>query len=168
MDLGLHPSGEPRPSPAFRGALGDSGRKKHARNGEENSRASCGPDLSVRVGGRRPHRLVFRASSSSPRASSSARCKSCRRWTVNQAARRVNVSPPIYSGLPRLAGHIHQHDLPKSTCLPPPLTSSSNGGLPIGRGRRDEQRFRSPLPAPVGGPAAVGGRLHGAAGLPGA
>jgi hypothetical protein len=37
-DLGLHPSGEPRPSPAFRGALGDSGRTKCARNGEETSR----------------------------------------------------------------------------------------------------------------------------------
>jgi hypothetical protein len=65
-DLGLHPSGESRPSPAFRGALGDSERKKCARNGEETSCASCGPDLSVRVIGRRPHRLVFRASSSSP------------------------------------------------------------------------------------------------------
>jgi hypothetical protein len=29
-DLGFHPSGEPRPSPAFRGALGDSGRNKNA------------------------------------------------------------------------------------------------------------------------------------------
>jgi hypothetical protein len=29
-NLGLHPSGEPRPSPAFRGALGDSGRNKLA------------------------------------------------------------------------------------------------------------------------------------------
>jgi hypothetical protein len=38
-DLGLHPSGEPRPSPAFRGALGDSGRNKLARNRRENSRA---------------------------------------------------------------------------------------------------------------------------------
>jgi hypothetical protein len=65
--LGLHPSGEPRPSSSFRGALGDSGRKKRARNGEENSRASFGPDLSARVGGRRPHRFVFRASSPSPR-----------------------------------------------------------------------------------------------------
>jgi hypothetical protein len=37
-DLGLHPSGEPRPSPAFRGALGDSGRNKLARNRREYSR----------------------------------------------------------------------------------------------------------------------------------
>jgi hypothetical protein len=37
------------------------------RNGEETSRASCGPDLSAREGGRRPHRIIFRASSSSPR-----------------------------------------------------------------------------------------------------
>jgi hypothetical protein len=64
-----------RPSSAFRGALGDSGRKKCAQNGEESSRASGGPDLSAREGGRRPHRIVFRASSSS-RVSSSARCKS--------------------------------------------------------------------------------------------
>jgi hypothetical protein len=77
-DLGLHPSGEPRLSPAFRGALGDSGQKKCARNSEETSRASCGPKLSAREGGRRPHRLVFRASSSSPRIVF-VRCKSCRR-----------------------------------------------------------------------------------------
>jgi hypothetical protein len=38
-DLGLHPSGEPRPSPAFQGAFGDSGRKKRAWKVEENSRA---------------------------------------------------------------------------------------------------------------------------------
>jgi hypothetical protein len=66
-DLGLHPFGEPRPSPAFRGVLGDSGRKKCVRNGEETSRTSCGPDLSAREIGRRPHRLIFRASLSSPR-----------------------------------------------------------------------------------------------------
>jgi hypothetical protein len=53
--------------PAFRDALGDSGRKKCAGNGEETSRTSCGPDLSAREIGRRPHRLIFRASSSSPR-----------------------------------------------------------------------------------------------------
>jgi hypothetical protein len=29
-DLGLHPSGDPRPSPVFRDTLGDSGRKKYA------------------------------------------------------------------------------------------------------------------------------------------
>jgi hypothetical protein len=67
LDLGLHPSDELRSSPAFRGALGDSGRKKCTRNGEETFRASCGPDLSAREGGRRPHRLIFRASSSSSR-----------------------------------------------------------------------------------------------------
>jgi hypothetical protein len=66
-DLGLHPAGEPRPSPSFRGALGESGRKKCARNIEEISRASCGPELSAREGGRRPYCLVFRASLSSPR-----------------------------------------------------------------------------------------------------
>jgi hypothetical protein len=33
-DLGFHPSGEPRPSPAFQGVLGDSGRNKNARNVE--------------------------------------------------------------------------------------------------------------------------------------
>jgi hypothetical protein len=38
-DLGLHPSGEPRPSPAFRDALGDSGRNKLARNRREYSHA---------------------------------------------------------------------------------------------------------------------------------
>jgi hypothetical protein len=38
-DLGLHPSGEPRPSPAFRSALGDSGRNKLVRNRREYSRA---------------------------------------------------------------------------------------------------------------------------------
>jgi hypothetical protein len=32
--LGFHPSGEPRPSPAFRGALGGSGRNENARNSE--------------------------------------------------------------------------------------------------------------------------------------
>jgi hypothetical protein len=65
-DLGLHPSGEPRPSLAFWGALGDSRRKKCARNGEETSCALCGPDLSAREIGHRPHCLVFHASSSSP------------------------------------------------------------------------------------------------------
>jgi hypothetical protein len=74
-DLGLHPSGEPRPSPAFQGTLGDSGRKKCARNSEDSSRLSCGPDLSAREGGHRPHRIVFRASSSSC-ASPSVCCKS--------------------------------------------------------------------------------------------
>jgi hypothetical protein len=64
-DLGLYPSGESRLSPTFRDALGDSGRNKCVRNGEETSRASCDPDLSAREIGRRPHRLVFRASSSS-------------------------------------------------------------------------------------------------------
>jgi hypothetical protein len=34
--------------PAFRGVLGDSGRKKRMRNGGENYRASCGPELSAR------------------------------------------------------------------------------------------------------------------------
>jgi hypothetical protein len=33
-DLGFHPSGEPRPSPTFRGVLGDSGRNKNAQNSE--------------------------------------------------------------------------------------------------------------------------------------
>jgi hypothetical protein len=69
LDLGLHPSGEPRPSLAPRGTLVDSGRNKCAGNAKESSRASDGPDLSARKGGRRPHRIVFRASSS-------ARCKS--------------------------------------------------------------------------------------------
>jgi hypothetical protein len=58
-----------------------------------------------------------------PRASSSARCKSCRRWMASHAARRVNASPPIYRGLPRLAGHVRQL-LPQSTSPPPPPTSS--------------------------------------------
>jgi hypothetical protein len=66
-DLVLHPFDEPRPSPAFRDALGDSGRNKYARNGEETFRMSCGPGLSAREGGRRPHRIDFRASSSSVR-----------------------------------------------------------------------------------------------------
>jgi hypothetical protein len=35
-------------------------------------------------------------------ASSSARYKSCRRWTSSHAARQVNVRPPIYGGLPRV------------------------------------------------------------------
>jgi hypothetical protein len=58
-DLGFHPSGEPRPSPAPQGALGESGGNKYAGNAEESSRASGGPDLSARKGGRRPHRIVF-------------------------------------------------------------------------------------------------------------
>jgi hypothetical protein len=33
-DFGFHSSGEPRPSPAFQGALGDSGRNVNARNVE--------------------------------------------------------------------------------------------------------------------------------------
>jgi hypothetical protein len=74
-DLGLHPSGELRPSPVPRGVLGDSGRNKCVLNSEESSRASGGPDLSAREDGRRPHRIVFRVSSSS-HASSSARYKS--------------------------------------------------------------------------------------------
>jgi hypothetical protein len=37
-DLGFHASGEPRPSPAFRVVLGDSGRNENARNGER----ACG------------------------------------------------------------------------------------------------------------------------------
>jgi hypothetical protein len=49
------------------GRARNSERKKRTRNGEENSRASCGPDLAARVGGRRPYRLLFRASSSSLR-----------------------------------------------------------------------------------------------------
>jgi hypothetical protein len=97
-DLGLHPSGELRPTPAFRGALGDSGRNKlreTAENIRARSRGSCGPDLSARVGGRRRrHRLIFRASSS-PHASSSARCKGCRRWPASHAARRVNATAAI-------------------------------------------------------------------------
>jgi hypothetical protein len=66
-DLGLHPSGEPRPSRAFWGVLGDSGQKKCARNSNETSCALCGPNLSMREIGRRPHRLVLHASSSSLR-----------------------------------------------------------------------------------------------------
>jgi hypothetical protein len=103
LDLGLHPSGEPRPFPAFQDTLGDdSGRKKCARNGEETFHASCDPDLLAREIGRRPHRLVFRASSSSPRIVFHARCKSCRQWTSSHAARQVNVRPPIYRGLPHV------------------------------------------------------------------
>jgi hypothetical protein len=86
----FHPDGKKRPSrasgssvsPGFRPSsirraqaiTGPPGRarglrtkEKRARNGEETSRALCGPDLSAREGGRRPHRIVFRASSSSPR-----------------------------------------------------------------------------------------------------
>jgi hypothetical protein len=55
--------------------LEDSGQKKCTQNGEEISRTSGGLDLSAREGGRRPHCIVFRASSSSC-TSSSARCKS--------------------------------------------------------------------------------------------
>jgi hypothetical protein len=69
LDLGLHPSGEPRPSLAPRGALVDSGRNKCVGNAEESSRASDGPDWSARKGGHRPHRIIFRALSS-------VRCKS--------------------------------------------------------------------------------------------
>jgi hypothetical protein len=60
-DLGFHPSGKPRSSPAPRGALEESGGNKCVGNAEESFRASGGPDLSARKGGRRPHRIVFRA-----------------------------------------------------------------------------------------------------------
>jgi hypothetical protein len=93
--LGLHPSGEPKPSPAFRGALGDSGRKKRARNGEEISRASCGPDLSAREGSRRPHRLVFRA----PSSSAHRRILSAEFEYITNSAYLCKIPPYIYKYL---------------------------------------------------------------------
>jgi hypothetical protein len=100
-DLGLHLSGELRPSSAPRGALGDSGRNKCAGNAEESSCASGGPDLSARKPGRRPHRIVFRTLSFSAHHLLRA-VKACRRRTCSHAARRVNMQSPIYRGLPRV------------------------------------------------------------------
>jgi hypothetical protein len=61
LDLGFHPSGEPRSSPAPRGALGESGRNESAGNAQKTSRAGGVSDLSARKADRRPHRIVFRA-----------------------------------------------------------------------------------------------------------
>jgi hypothetical protein len=92
----IHPAspGHPRPSGARSGTPDERNAREKARKIPARSRGSCGPDLSARVGGRRPHRLVFRASSS-PHASTSARCKGCRQWTASHAARRVNASVAI-------------------------------------------------------------------------
>jgi hypothetical protein len=92
----IHPAspGHPRPSGARSGTPDETNWREKAGKNRARSRGSCGPDLSARVGGRRPHRLVFRASPS-PHASSSARCKGCRRWPTSHAARRVNASVAI-------------------------------------------------------------------------
>jgi hypothetical protein len=96
--LGLHPSGEPRPSGA-RSAT------PNERNARETARKL--PARRVAPSYRRERAVVVLIVSSSvhrrlPRASSSARCKSCRRWTSSHAARRVNAWPSIYRGLPRV------------------------------------------------------------------
>jgi hypothetical protein len=118
-DLCLHPSGEPRPSLAPRGALGDSRRNKCAGNAEESSRASGDPDLSTRKGGH-PYRIVFHASSPSahhlPRA-----VKACRRRTCSHAAMRVNARPPIYPAY-RASSRIHP-------LLPSPLSSETRRAM---------------------------------------
>jgi hypothetical protein len=92
----IHPAspGHPRPSGARSGTPDERNAREKSGKIRARSHGSCGPDLSARVGGRRPHRLVFRASSS-PHASSSARCKGCRRWPASHAARRVNASAAI-------------------------------------------------------------------------
>jgi hypothetical protein len=84
----------PRPSGARSGTPDETNWREKAGKIRARFRGSCGPDLSARLGGRRPHRLVFRASSFL-HSSSSARCKGCRRWPASHAARRVNASAAI-------------------------------------------------------------------------
>jgi hypothetical protein len=92
----IHPASpdQPWPSGARSGTPDETNWRETAENIHARSRGSCGPDLSARVGGHRRHRLVFRASSS-PHASSSARCKGCRRWPASHTARRVNATAAI-------------------------------------------------------------------------
>jgi hypothetical protein len=90
--------GHPRPSGARSGTPDE-------RNARETARKL--PARRVAPTCRRERAVVILIVSSSarrrlPHASSSARYKSCRRWTSSHAARRVNARPPIYRGLPRV------------------------------------------------------------------
>jgi hypothetical protein len=82
-DLGFHPSGEPRPSLAFRGALGDSGQNQNARNGEQargvGERKGSSPPLILFPSKNAPHIPIFPAEIPHSCRSSSSLPPLCRR-----------------------------------------------------------------------------------------
>jgi hypothetical protein len=116
-DLGLHPSGELRPSWPSGVRSGTPDEKNARKTARETPTRRMAPTC------RRERVVVVLIASSSahrrlPRASSSARCKSCCRWTSSHAVRRV-ARPPIYRGLPRVWPATFTHFSPIHSPPPP-------------------------------------------------
>jgi hypothetical protein len=100
LDLCFHPSGEPRPSPAFRGALGDSGGNENTRNDERargvGERNGSSPPLIFVSLQNAPHIPIFPTEIPHSCSSPSSRPPPCRRRGSPTTARRRRESrgPP--------------------------------------------------------------------------
>jgi hypothetical protein len=119
-DLGLYPSGEPRPSPAPWGALGNSGRNECAGTSRKVSARLVAPTCR-----RESPVIVLIASSSAhrrlPRILPSARYKSLRPTDVNHASATLDKGQAV--GPPARAASRRRHR--RTTSATPAMTTAA-------------------------------------------